>query len=139
MTAGVGVDVVAGHLRGQAEEKVEEAGRFAAVDGAGQGHHFLGGLGQVVHGVALVAVDAFILVDFIDYQQIQPAFGPFLEVAGQRRLGVAVPVAGQGAGQAQGLTAVGQSRPDSPLSLGIQLEAAPLLALAAAAGELVEG
>jgi hypothetical protein len=60
--AGLVVGVGAGHLRGEAVEQVEDAGGLAAVDGAGQADDLLRRLGQVVHGVALVAVDALVLV-----------------------------------------------------------------------------
>ncbi len=77
---------------------MEEAGGLAAVDGAGESHHLLRRLGQVVHGVALVAVHPLILVHLIDDKQIQSAAaataGPFLDVAGQGHFAVAEVVVG---------------------------------------------
>jgi hypothetical protein len=54
------VGVGAGHLRREAVKEVEDARGFASINGAGQADDLLRGLGQVVHGIALVAVDALV-------------------------------------------------------------------------------
>jgi hypothetical protein len=92
----------------------------------------------VVHGVALVAVHPLVLVHLVDDEQIQPAAGSLLDVAGQRYLAIAEVVVGIKRREVN-RPAGGDGFASGPFSRGVQLKAASLLRLAAPARELEQG
>src|SRR5690606_26672986 len=137
------IRVSSNHLRREAVEQVKDAGGLAAVDGAGQAHHLLRRLSQVVHGVTLVAVDALVLVDFVHEQQVQPSARLALDVPGQRHFSVAEGIADHGTGptfalMGRYLTVALEIATQQTLPFGVALEATALLVLATTARELEE-
>jgi hypothetical protein len=78
----------------------------------------------MVHGIALVAVESFVLMDFIHQQQIQFPFAELLNIAGQGNFAITKGVFNHAAMpvlqfvQGDGLTFVGVAA-DESLAFGV--------------------